>query len=67
MSRLELAKIPALTFYQDALTTSRRTSPIPQLICVGKPCQLYTPEVVRCVNLGGAGIEVDWKVSSRAL
>ncbi|KAF8071916.1 hypothetical protein FPV67DRAFT_1483150 [Lyophyllum atratum] len=62
MSRLELAKIPALTFYKDHLTTARRTSPIPQLVCKGAPCKLYQPEVVRCVSLpGGYGTEVDWK------
>ncbi|KAJ6531863.1 hypothetical protein B0H19DRAFT_1188957 [Mycena capillaripes] len=61
MSRLELARIPALTFYKDALTEARRTSPISQLICVGKPCKLYTPEVVRCQSLGGSGTEIDWK------
>ncbi|KAJ7678879.1 DUF1183-domain-containing protein [Mycena polygramma] len=61
MSRLELAKIPALTFYKDALTEARRTKPIDQLICVGKPCRLFQPEVVRCQSLGGAGTEIDWK------
>ncbi|KAF7336671.1 OPT-domain-containing protein [Mycena venus] len=61
MSRLELARIPALTFYKDALTEARRTDPIPQLVCVGKPCKLYQPEVVRCQSLGGAGTEIDWK------
>lgn len=63
MSRLELAKIPSLTFYKDALTKARRTDPVPQLICRGAPCKLYTPEAVRCVSLpGGYGTEVDWKV-----
>jgi hypothetical protein len=63
MSRLELAKIPSLTFYKDSLTKARRTDPIPQLICRGGPCKLYTPEVVRCVSLqGGYGTEIDWKV-----
>jgi len=61
MSRIELAQIKSLIFYQDSLTKARRTSPIPQLVCVGKPCQLYTPEVVRCVSLGGEGTSVDWK------
>lgn len=62
MSRLEFAKIPALTFYKDSVTTSRRTDPIPQLVCRGAPCNLYTPEVVRCVSLpGGHGTDVDWK------
>ncbi|KII89974.1 hypothetical protein PLICRDRAFT_159249 [Plicaturopsis crispa FD-325 SS-3] len=59
--RVALADIPALTFYKDAVTLARRTSPIPQLTCIGKPCKLYTPEVVRCQNLGGQGSEVDWK------
>ena len=62
MSRVALAGIPALTFYKDSWTESRRTSPISQLTCIGKPCQLYQPEVVRCVNLGGSGTDVDWKV-----
>ncbi|KAJ7903428.1 hypothetical protein B0H14DRAFT_3122780 [Mycena olivaceomarginata] len=61
MSRLELAKIPALTFYKDSFTEARRTEPIPQLVCVGKPCKLYQPEVVRCESLGGSGTEIDWK------
>lgn len=62
MSRLELSKIPSLTFYQDSLTAARRTSPVPQLVCQGAPCKLYKPEVVRCVSLpGGYGTEVDWK------
>ncbi|KAG5637147.1 hypothetical protein H0H81_005631 [Sphagnurus paluster] len=66
MSRLELSKIPSLTFYQDSLTAARRTSPVPQLVCQGAPCKLYKPEVVRCVSLpGGYGTEVDWKDLAR--
>lgn len=63
MSRIKLSGIPALTFYKGSLTTAKRTSPIEQLTCLGKPCQLYTPEAVRCENIGGSGDEVDWKVS----
>jgi hypothetical protein len=62
MTRVALAKIPALTFYQDSITLSRRSNPIPQLTCIGKACDLYMPEVVRCENIGGQGREVDWKV-----
>jgi len=61
MTRVALAKIPALTFYKDSVTLSRRTSSIPQLVCIGKACDLYMPEVVRCENIGGEGGEVDWK------
>lgn len=64
MSKVELAKIKSLTFYKDEVTTARRTSPLPQTICIGKPCKLFQPEVIRCVSLGGSGTDVDWKVSS---
>jgi len=61
MSRIALDSIPALTFYKNSLTAARRTSPIAQLICIGKPCALYQTEVVRCKNIGGSGVDVDWK------
>jgi len=60
-SPIALASIRALTLYNDALTLSRRGQSIPQLICVGKACDLFTPDYVRCVNVGGSGTEVDWK------
>ncbi|PSR88726.1 hypothetical protein PHLCEN_2v5077 [Hermanssonia centrifuga] len=62
MSRVALSKIKSLTFYKDSLTTSRRDGPIPQLNCIGKPCNLYTPDAVRCVSVGGEGTDVDWKI-----
>ena len=62
MSRVELAKIRSLTFYKDEVTTARRTSAWPQLKCIGTACKLYQPEVVRCVNSGGSGTDIDWKV-----
>ncbi|KZT21990.1 DUF1183-domain-containing protein [Neolentinus lepideus HHB14362 ss-1] len=61
MSRVALATIPALTFYKDELTAARRSAPVQQLTCLGKACHLYTPDVVRCTNLGGSGTDVDWK------
>ncbi|KAI0762059.1 hypothetical protein BC629DRAFT_1544677 [Irpex lacteus] len=61
MSKVALASIKSLTFYEDALTTARRTEPIAQLNCLGKGCSLYTPEVVRCTNVGGHGTDIDWK------
>lgn len=60
-SRVQLSNIPSLTFYKDAQTKSRRGKPVPQLVCLGKPCSLYTPDVVRCRNVGGQGTDVDWK------
>ncbi|KAH9034416.1 hypothetical protein EDB84DRAFT_1486961 [Lactarius hengduanensis] len=61
MSRIKLADISALTLYQDEYTSSKRGKSIPQLVCKGKPCKSFTPDVVRCVNLGGEGTDVDWK------
>ncbi|TEB34780.1 DUF1183-domain-containing protein [Coprinellus micaceus] len=61
MSRVALAKVPSLTFYKDAVTEARRSSAWPQLTCLGSACKLYQPEVVRCVNLGGSGTDIDWK------
>ncbi|KAF8917475.1 hypothetical protein CPB85DRAFT_1286068 [Mucidula mucida] len=61
MSKVKLASISSLTFYNGADTKARRTDPIPQLTCVGKPCKYYQPDVVRCKNDGGSGIDVDWK------
>lgn len=64
MSKIELAKVKSLSFYNDAVTAARRTAPMPQLVCVGKPCRVFQPEAVRCVNLGGSGTDVDWKVTT---
>lgn len=61
MSRVPLGRIPSITLYKDAKTLSRRGRPVPQLTCIGKPCRLYQPEVVRCTNVGGLGTDVDWK------
>lgn len=62
-SRVLLSSVDTLTFYNDALTSYRRTSPVPQLECKGKPCKLYTPDVVQCKNVGGSGAEIEWKAS----
>jgi len=68
MSRVQLKNIPALKFQEGSYTSARRSTPIPQLTCIGKACDSYRPEVVRCVNLGGSGdnvngqeVDVDWK------
>jgi hypothetical protein len=62
MSKVALASIKSLTFYADGVTAARRTEPLPQLNCIGKACSLYTPEVIRCTNVGGHGTDIDWKV-----
>ncbi|KAG8903024.1 hypothetical protein FRC01_009369 [Tulasnella sp. 417] len=56
-----LETIKSLTFYKDEMTAARRTSPIPQLTCIGKACALYQPDAVQCVNTGGTGVDINWK------
>lgn len=63
-TKVSLESIHSLTFYQDEYTQARRTIPIPQLKCFGKPCKQYQPEVIRCLNDGGKGLDVQWKVCS---
>ena len=62
MSRVALSNIRSLTLYKGALTASRRVPPVPQLKCTGKACKLFQPEVVRCNNNGGEGVDIDWTV-----
>lgn len=52
--------IDTLTFYNGELTAARRSSPVPQLECVGKPCKLYQPDVVQCTAVGRNGPDTEW-------
>lgn len=57
---------PLSTFTADAMTTGRRTAPVPQLTCVGSACRRYGDrvQVVQCTNMGDDGTgNVQWKVS----
>ncbi|GAA6227153.1 store-operated calcium entry-associated regulatory factor [Lates japonicus] len=58
-----LRDIQVLTLYKGRYTTARRSSPIPQLQCVGGSagCQAFVPEVVQCQNKGWDGVDVQWE------
>ena len=44
------------------MTTGRRSSPIPQLSCVGgDACGAFTPATVQCQNRGFDGSDVQWE------
>ncbi|KAH7106614.1 DUF1183-domain-containing protein [Auriculariales sp. MPI-PUGE-AT-0066] len=60
-TKVKLSDIRSLTLYAGEKTEARRSSPVQQLKCIGKPCRGYQPDVVRCTNTGGSGVEVDWK------
>ncbi|RMZ81549.1 hypothetical protein DV737_g2529, partial [Chaetothyriales sp. CBS 132003] len=59
-----LSKVKSLTVRAGQQTASHRVSPVPQLQCVGPAgvCNLYTIDVMRCINEGsGYGTEdVEW-------
>lgn len=57
-TKVRFDEIKALTFYRHKETTARRTDPIPQLQCVGKPCAQFQPNVVQCVSRG----DRQWRV-----
>ncbi|KAM7418315.1 hypothetical protein PAMA_015773 [Pampus argenteus] len=58
-----LRDVQVLTLYKDRYTTARRSSPVPQLQCVGGSagCQAFVPEVVQCQNKGWDGVDVQWE------
>ncbi|XP_058241096.1 store-operated calcium entry-associated regulatory factor [Hemibagrus wyckioides] len=58
-----LRDVQALTLYRGRYTTARRSSPVPQLQCVGGSagCSAFIPEVVQCQNKGWDGVDVQWE------
>ncbi|CAG11163.1 unnamed protein product [Tetraodon nigroviridis] len=58
-----LQNVQTLTLYRGRYTTARRSSPVPQLRCVGGSagCQAFVPEVVQCQNRGWDGVDVQWE------
>lgn len=55
-----LQDVQVLTLYRGLYTTARRSSPVPQLQCVGGSagCHAFVPEVVQCQNKGWDGMDV---------
>lgn len=58
--RIRMDALKTLTFYANRNTAYRRTSPLPQLTCVGSPCSRYQPDVVQCQAMGDG----QWKCSA---
>ncbi|XP_029989260.1 store-operated calcium entry-associated regulatory factor isoform X3 [Sphaeramia orbicularis] len=58
-----LRDVQVLTLYRDRYTSARRSSPVPQLQCVGGSagCHAFVPEVVQCQNKGWDGVDVQWE------
>ena len=45
------------------MTNARRSSPVPQLKCVGGTagCSRFVPKVVQCYNKGSDGFSIQWE------
>lgn len=43
------------------MTEGRRSSPVPQLKCVGGSCSSFTPQAVQCKNVGSDGVDAQWE------
>lgn len=61
--RVRLSDVSALTLHQGQMTIGRRSSPIPQLSCVGGTagCHAFQPRVVQCKNRGSDGSDAQWE------
>lgn len=62
-----LQDVQVLTLYSDKQTTGRRTTPMPQLQCVGgsAKAQAHTVTVVQCENKGHDGQDFQWRCEAQ--
>ena len=60
-----LRDVQVLTLRHGQMTTGRRSSPVPQLNCIGGSAKgQFTPQVVQCYNRGWDGQDVQWECKS---
>jgi len=60
--KVRLQDVQVLTLHQGKMTTGRRSSPVPQLNCVGGSAKgIFNPQVVQCYNRGWDGMDVQWE------
>jgi len=58
--KVRLTDVESLVFQAGRYTTARRSSPVPQVHCVGGRCE-YEPTSVICHNEGHDGTDVNWR------
>jgi len=61
--RMRLEDVNVITLTRGAWTNSRRSSPVPQLACVGGSGRwdFEQPELVQCYNRGTDGMSIQWE------
>ena len=65
--KVKLKDVQVLTLKDGKMTTGRRSSPVPQLHCVGGSAKgVFKPQVVQCVNRGwdGQDVQVNTKLTA---
>jgi len=63
--KVKLKDVQVLTLKDGKMTTGHRSSPVPQLNCVGGSAQgKFRPQVVQCKNMGWDGQDVQWECKS---
>ncbi len=58
-----LSEVSSITLERGKMTNGRRSSPVPQLSCVGGSagCHAFQPSVVQCLNRGSDGNDAQWE------
>ena len=58
--KVRLRDVDVITLHQGRMTSGRRSSPVPQLSCVGGSagCSAFRPKVVQCYNRGHDGYDI---------
>ncbi|KAI8579887.1 hypothetical protein K450DRAFT_239560 [Umbelopsis ramanniana AG] len=63
--KVRLRDLTAITLHANKKTSARRSSPIPQLECIGgDACADFQPRVVQCSNAGFDGYDVQWSCTA---
>ncbi len=62
-NKVLLKNVNALTLHQGQYTTGRRSSPVPQIECVGGSAasESHKVKIVQCTNTGFDGKDYNWK------
>lgn len=60
--RVLLQSISSITLYRGEYTTGRRSTPLPQLECIGGTASgSFSPKAAQCYNRGWDGRDVQWE------
>ena len=65
--KVRLQDVQVLTLKHGKMTTGRRSSPVPQLKCVGGSAQgAFNPQVVQCKNVGWDGQDAQVNIDNQS-